>query len=99
MTIIGEQRPARDEAWRQLECTCLPDRPEMSYTPGCPRCEGWSAWMGTTFAGRNFHGHGGACGEHRTVGECRAYCLQCSEWCYPNAACKGCAHLTGQEWP
>jgi hypothetical protein len=64
MTFIGEQGPelfamgaserivplpVRDEAWRQLECTCQPDRPEESYTPGSPRCEGWSTWMGTTF--------------------------------------------------
>jgi hypothetical protein len=32
------------------------------------------------------------CGEHRTVGSHRAWCFDCSEWCYPNheMACKGC---------
>lgn len=32
------------------------------------------------------------CGEHRTVGPHRAYCLDCCEWCYPDAemGCKGC---------
>lgn len=32
------------------------------------------------------------CGEHRTVGAHRAYCFDCSEWCYPrpDGACKGC---------
>jgi hypothetical protein len=29
------------------------------------------------------------CDEHRTTGA-RAWCLECSEWCYPNAFCKGC---------
>jgi hypothetical protein len=29
------------------------------------------------------------CGEHRTTGE-RAWCYSCSEWCYPEAGCKGC---------
>lgn len=42
---------------------------------------------------RNFHGHWPReCGEHRTVGEQRAWCYDCTEWCYPriDAACKGC---------
>ena len=32
------------------------------------------------------------CGEHRTVGSHRAWCFDCSEWCYPriDAACRGC---------
>lgn len=33
------------------------------------------------------------CGEHRTVGDYRAWCFDCSEWCYSHeidAACKGC---------
>lgn len=32
------------------------------------------------------------CGEHRTVGDHRAWCFNCSEWCYPHIdiACKGC---------
>jgi hypothetical protein len=41
----------------------------------------------------NFLGHKGReCGEHRTVGSHRAWCFDCSEWCYPgiDAACKGC---------
>jgi hypothetical protein len=41
----------------------------------------------------NFFGHDGReCGEHRTVGPHRAWCFDCSEWCYPgiDAACKGC---------
>lgn len=37
-----------------------------------------------------FEGHDGReCGEHRTTGG-RAWCFECSEWCYPEAACKGC---------
>jgi len=31
------------------------------------------------------------CGEHRTVGEHRAWCFDCHEWCYPNAD-GGCAY-------
>jgi hypothetical protein len=35
------------------------------------------------------------CGEHRTVGAHRAWCYDCSEWCYPGEdgsdACRGCA--------
>ena len=41
----------------------------------------------------NFHGHWPReCGEHRTVGEHRAWCYDCTEWCYPRieAACNGC---------
>ena len=39
----------------------------------------------------NFHGHDEReCGDHRTVGPHRAWCFDCSEWCYPMAACKGC---------
>lgn len=33
------------------------------------------------------------CGSHRTVGRHRAWCFDCSEWCYSNGvdrACKGC---------
>lgn len=32
------------------------------------------------------------CGEHRTVGPHRAWCFDCTEWCYsrPEAMCKGC---------
>lgn len=45
-----------------------------------------------------FHGHGGECGEHRTVGTHRAWCYQCTEWCYPDhqddesfeSRCMGC---------
>ena len=39
----------------------------------------------------HFLGHAGSeCGEHRTVGAHRAWCFQCSEWCYPEVPCKGC---------
>lgn len=38
-----------------------------------------------------FHGHDNReCGEHRTVGSHRAWCHDCSEWCYPTIPCKGC---------
>jgi hypothetical protein len=40
-----------------------------------------------------FEGHESReCGEHRTVGPHRAWCFECSEWCYPDAemGCKGC---------
>lgn len=32
------------------------------------------------------------CGEHRTVGNYRAWCFDCSEWCYPDfdMACARC---------
>lgn len=30
------------------------------------------------------------CGEHRTVGEHRAWCYDDGEWCYPKAPCRGC---------
>jgi hypothetical protein len=30
------------------------------------------------------------CGEHRTVGPHRAWCFDCSEWCYRNAPCARC---------
>lgn len=30
------------------------------------------------------------CGEHRTVGEHRAWCFADSEWCYPTEPCRGC---------
>lgn len=38
------------------------------------------------------------CGDHRTVGDYRAWCFDCGEWCYSreiDMACKGCeiAHL------
>lgn len=29
------------------------------------------------------------CGEHRTTGQ-RAWCHDCTEWCYPQAPCRGC---------
>jgi hypothetical protein len=31
-----------------------------------------------------------ACGDHRTVGDYRAWCYDCSEWCYPDAPCVRC---------
>jgi len=39
----------------------------------------------------NFIGHDGReCGEHRTVGPHRAWCFDCTEWCYPEAPCVRC---------
>lgn len=38
----------------------------------------------------NFAGHPGRdCGEHRTLGG-RAWCFDCSEYCYPSEGCMGC---------
>jgi hypothetical protein len=31
------------------------------------------------------------CGEHRTVGPHRAWCLDCAEWCSPAISCGGCS--------
>jgi hypothetical protein len=37
-----------------------------------------------------FEGHDGReCGEHRTLGG-RAWCYDCSEYCYPSQPCSGC---------
>jgi hypothetical protein len=30
------------------------------------------------------------CGEHRTVGDHRAWCHDCHEWCYPTLPCARC---------
>lgn len=39
----------------------------------------------------NFEGHDSRyCGEHRTVGPHRAWCYDCSEWCYPHEGCARC---------
>lgn len=39
----------------------------------------------------NFEGHANSeCGEHRSVGWYRAWCYNDTEWCYPNAPCRGC---------
>lgn len=41
----------------------------------------------------NFEGHSDReCGDHRTVGPHRAWCFDCTEWCYPRPemACNGC---------
>jgi hypothetical protein len=41
------------------------------------------------------------CGEHRTVGDYRAWCHACSEWCYSNdldAACHGCRMPHMEAW-
>lgn len=38
----------------------------------------------------SFEGHENReCGEHRTTGK-RAWCFECSEWCYDTVPCKGC---------
>jgi hypothetical protein len=38
-----------------------------------------------------FEGHDRReCGEHRTVGPHRAWCLDCRMWCYPRDPCVGC---------
>lgn len=29
------------------------------------------------------------CGEHRSTGK-RAWCFNCTEWCYPEVPCRGC---------
>lgn len=58
-------------------------------------------WNGTDLveetiidSGRRFVGYSPrTCGEHRTVGEHRAWCFDCREWCYsrtPDMACEGC---------
>ena len=36
-----------------------------------------------------------ACGEHRTVGEHRAWCYDCREWCYRDEGCIRCRHPEG----
>jgi hypothetical protein len=47
----------------------------------------------------NFEGHNPReCGEHRTVGEHRAWCHECAEWCYPGDGCKGCRLAALPEW-
>ncbi len=62
-------------------------------------------WVATE-RGILFEGYAGECGEHRTVGDHRAWCFECTEWCYAPpatgeepAACKGCAHKYGWSWP
>ncbi len=35
------------------------------------------------------------CGEHRTVGSYRAWCFDCSEWCYPQEPCARCGSPNG----
>ena len=38
----------------------------------------------------DFEGHvGRECGEHRTTGV-RAWCFDCTQWCYPWQPCSGC---------
>jgi hypothetical protein len=45
----------------------------------------------------NFEGfEGRECGDHRTVGDYRAWCFDCVTWCYPEAPCPGCEHLEEQ---
>lgn len=34
-----------------------------------------------------YHGKIGSPAEHRTVGDYRAWCHDCGEWCYPSAPC------------
>lgn len=34
------------------------------------------------------------CGEHRTVGDYRAWCYDCTEWCYPHQPCVRCEIVT-----
>lgn len=39
-----------------------------------------------------FHGHEPrGCRDHRTVGPHRAWCHDCTEWCYPSAPCIRCS--------
>jgi hypothetical protein len=48
-------------------------------------------WATSDQAAADFEGHPDReCGEHRTVGAHRAWCYDCSEWCYPSTGCKGC---------
>lgn len=45
------------------------------------------------FTNGNFEGHEGRdCNDHRTVGPHRAWCYECTQWCYPriDQACRGC---------
>lgn len=48
--------------------------------------------IGAHFDGKgNFEGYQPrSCGEHRTVGSHRAWCFDCSEWCYPGDPCVRC---------
>lgn len=58
--------------------------------------EGTCGWCdGTGVQKPSFHGYDKReCGEHRTVGPIRAWCFDCSEWCYSEdrelGGCKGC---------
>lgn len=71
----------------------MSEDPTLYYEHRVP----WNATCSCTDPEGNFHGHGGPCGEHRTVGKHRAWCYQCSEWCYPDPemACNGCLHDMG----
>jgi hypothetical protein len=47
--------------------------------------------MDVTEPTENFDGHEGReCGEHYAVRSHRAWCHDCTEWCYPERPCKGC---------
>ena len=47
----------------------------------------------------NFEGYQPrTCGEHRTVGDYRAWCHDHRCWCYPEEPCEGCQrHLSDEE--
>jgi len=45
--------------------------------------------------GRYLGGPSAEC-EHRTVGSHRAWCLTCSEWCYPHLMCTRCEWTAGE---
>lgn len=58
----------------QKTCTWCKGTGQTLGSP-CGWCDG------TTIQKPSFHGSGGS-GEHRSCGPVRAWCHDCSEWCY-----------------
>jgi hypothetical protein len=80
---------------------CVYEIPAINFRMLCQDCTGLDAvpvselFPTAIFDGGAFVGHQPrACGEHRTTGR-RAWCFECSEWCYPHDGCIRCRYPEG----
>jgi hypothetical protein len=80
---------ALNAAYPNSECPGCADPLNSKHDTACPGTA-YEEESSAVFARLDFTGHAGReCGEHRSTGP-RAWCHDCSEWCYRDSPCKGC---------
>lgn len=79
-TPWGELPEHRQDTWRRLALAAI-------HALSTPQVDTAAAAEDIRDDKGYYHGKVGTDSEHRTVGDYRAWCYDCGEWCYPSAPC------------